>query len=76
MTWVTLDKSSKYSSAFFQIFKSSQMLPNPAKDIKDSQRKLDFSLCKTLTLVFESPVSRLEKGQDWTGPRPIKTGNS
>jgi len=24
-------------------------------------------------IVFEGPVSRLEKDQDWTGPRPIKT---
>ena len=26
-------------------------------------------------LVFEGPVSRLEKDRDGTGPRPIKTGN-
>jgi len=26
-------------------------------------------------LVFESPVTRLEKDQDWTGPQPIRTGN-
>ena len=24
--------------------------------------------------MFESPVPRLEKDQDWTGPRPEKTG--
>ena len=38
MTWVILDKSFKYFqdfSAFFQIFKSSQMHP---KQLKDSQR--------------------------------------
>jgi hypothetical protein len=27
-------------------------------------------------LVFESPVTRLEKDRDRTGPRPIRTGNS
>ena len=32
--------------------------------------------CTALQLVFEDPVLRLEKDQDWTGPRLIKTGNS
>ena len=47
MTWVTLDKSFQYFHdflAFFQIFKSSQMLPKMAKDTKDSQSRLDFFL--------------------------------
>jgi len=30
----------------------------------------------SMELVFEGPVSRLEKDRDRTGPRPIKTGNS
>jgi len=30
----------------------------------------------TTAVVFEGPVSRLEKDRDQTGPRPIKTGNS
>ena len=35
----------------------------PALDLFDSE------------LVFEGPVSRLEKDRDRTGPGPIKTGN-
>ena len=27
-----------------------------------------------VNVVFESPVPRLEKDRDWTGPRPEKTG--
>jgi hypothetical protein len=29
-----------------------------------------------LRLVLGSPVSGLQKDRDWTGPRPVKTGNS
>src|SRR5271168_781268 len=34
--------------------------------------------CKTtaIGIVLGSPVSGLQKDRDWTGPRPVRTGNS
>ena len=37
------------------------------------QREENFCNKAHLVVVFESPVPRLEKDRDWTGPRPEKT---
>ena len=90
MTWATLDKSFKYSqdfSAFFQIFKSSQMLPKTAKDIKDSQSRLDFFWCFLLSwpsmggvLMREASVTIAEKvaeiGDESNSPSVTTSTNS
>ena len=61
MTWVTLDKSFKYSqdfSAFFQIFQSSQMLPKQLKDSQRHQRQL-----KQIKLFLQSNMVLMGQGE-------------
>ena len=66
MTLVILDKRFKYFydfSAFFQTFKSSQML---AKDIKDSQSRLNYF--RRAKSDFQSPLQTAEEADIvWQG---------
>ena len=42
--------------------------------MKSPEWSKSYYVSPGLSLVFEGPVSRLEKDHNWTGPRPEKTG--
>jgi hypothetical protein len=46
------------------------------KDLKEDERGEWVVTVVVLGVVLGSPVPRLEKDRDWTGPRLPKTGNS
>ena len=57
-------------------FGAKKELQHVAKDVSTGwwHQQCQLLIPGGLQVVFESPVPRLEKDRDWTGPRPEKTG--